>query len=206
MFQVLASKARTLGREIASRGVGPVARITADRIAVAALARVYGFPASWHPPTSARPYRCTVARLVNSVQPRVVCEVGCGLGSILTRVDAPVRVGFDIDPAVIRAAKLLRGRKIEFHEGSLGAVSLAQMDVLLLVNWIHEVSAAELERDLAPLLGRTKYLVLDAIDASNSFGYRYKHDFAFLAGKARQLAVARHPPEGRSFQLFEVSR
>lgn len=204
MFHVLGRKSRTLARQVAANGVAHVARTTLDRAFVFALSRIYGFPASWHPPTSARPYRIVVADLVNSLEPGVVCEVGCGLGSILCRINAPRRVGFDIDPAVVKAAKLLRGRRIEFHQGGLDQVSLPRMDVLMLVNWIHEVSPTDLERQLAPLLGRTRYLVLDAIDASNDFGYRHKHDFAFLDGKARKLSAARHPSEGRSFQLFEV--
>lgn len=204
MLHVLSRKGRTLARQVAANGVAHVARTTLDRALIFTLSRMYGFTASWHPPTSARPYRVVVAGLVNSLQPGVVCEVGCGLGSILSRIHAPRRVGFDIDPAVVKAAKLLRGRRIEFHEGGLAEVSLPQMDVLVLVNWIHELSPADLECHLAPLLGRTRYLVLDAIDASNDFGYRYKHDFSFLDGKARRISSARHPSEGRSFQLFEV--
>jgi hypothetical protein len=204
MLNVLSRKSRTLARQIAANGVTHVAKMTLDRALIFTLSRIYGFTASWHPPTSTRPYRIVVADLVNSLQPDVVCEVGCGLGSILSRIHAPRRLGFDIDPAVIKAAKLLRGRRIEFHQGGLAEVSLPQMDVLMLVNWIHEISPADLALQLVPLLGRTHYLVLDAIDASNDFGYRYKHDFSFLDGKARKISTVRHPSEGRSFQLFEV--
>lgn len=204
MLHVLSRKIRTLARQIAASGVAHVARTTLDRGLIFALSHIYGFPASWHTPTSARPYRIVVADLVNSVHPNVVCEIGCGLGSILTRVHAPRRMGFDIDAAVVKAAKLFRSRSIEFQQGALAEVSPPLMDVLILVNWIHDVSPADLERQLTPLLGRTRYLVLDAIDASNDFGYRYRHDFAFLDGKARKISSVRHPSEGRSFQLFEV--
>lgn len=204
MLKVLFRKITTLRREIQSKGFLRVARITADRLAVFILSKVYQFPASWHPPTSSRPYRITVAKVVNDLKPDTVCEVGCGLGSILCRVGAPARFGFDIDAGVVRAAKLLRGRKIHFAHGGLSAVSLMHIDVLILVNWIHEISPTELEKELAPLLTKTHYLVLDAIDPDNSYGYRYKHDFAFLESKARRLSVTRTPHEGRSFQLFEV--
>lgn len=197
-------KMNTARKEVRSKGLFRYSRMTLERGLVYGLSKIYDFPASWHPPTSARPYRIVVADLVNSLHPDVVCEVGCGLGSILSRIHAPRRVGFDIDPAVIKAAKLLRGRRIEFHQGGLAEVSPPRMDVLILVNWIHELSPADLNRQLDPLLGRTHYLVLDAIDASNDFGYRYKHDFSFLDGKALKLSSARHPSEGRSFQLFEV--
>ncbi len=204
MPKVLLRKTATLRREIRSKGFLRVTKITTARLAVFVLSKIYKFPASWHPPTSARPYRLMVAKVVNDLKPHTVCEVGCGLGSILCRVDANERFGFDIDPGVVRAAKLLRGRKIHFAQGGLTAVHLSHIDVLILVNWIHEISPSELERELMPLLSRTRYLLLDAIDQDNSFGYRYKHDFSFLEGKAKRLSVTRHPNEGRSFQLFEV--
>ena len=51
------------------------------------MAKKYGFH-PWHAaaPLSARPYRRTVAEMVNGVNPEVVVEVGCGLSSILSLV------------------------------------------------------------------------------------------------------------------------
>ena len=153
-----------------------------------------------------RPYRKVVAEAINALHPGVVCEIGCGLGSILSRLDAPVRIGYDISPGVIRAARLIRTRSIDFRVGSLGDVDVPSMDVLVLVNWIHEVSPGELDAALAPLLPKVRFLMLDAIDPDNAFGYRYKHDFAFLAGKAKHLSTSRDPAEGRGFRLYEVIR
>ena len=105
-----------------------------------------------------------------------------------------------------QGARFLHGRKISFECGDLTAVSQARVDVLILVNWIHEVSPEELLRLIEPLLSRTDYLVLDAIDPEESSGYRFKHDFAFLSSRAHRICVARTPNEGRSFQLFQVTR
>jgi len=124
----------------------------------------------------------------------------------LSRINSPHRYGYDIDAGVIRAARLLRSSALELHEGDLSAVALNHIDVLILVNWIHEVSPEDLENELSRLLPITRYLVLDAIDPDNTFGYRYKHDFSFLTSRVRRLSVTRHPGEGRSFQLFEVIR
>ena len=111
---------------------------------------------------------------------------------------------YDVDEGVIRAARFLHGKKITFIHGDLSVVSLKDIDVLILVNWIHDISPQLLEELVAPVLSRTHYLLLDAIDPDEPSGYSHKHDFAFLGERARCLSVTRYPEEGRSFQLFEV--
>jgi SAM-dependent methyltransferase len=188
--------------------MGPrrLAKIGFDRFRLAVLARYYGFH-PWHAasPSSRRPYRYVVAELVNSVAPQVVVEVGCGLGEILSRVRAAERYGYDIDAGVIRAARFLHGPGITFVHGDASQVAQKNIDVLILVNWIHELGPSELEGLLQPLLGRTRLLVLDAIDVDSSAGYAHKHNFEFLRDKAHQVAVMRAPDEGRGFQLFAVN-
>lgn len=186
-------------------GAARAMRIAVDRACLTLLARIFGF-AAWHAqsPTSARPYRCVVAGVVNELKPMSVVEVGCGLGAILSLVVAPDRRGFDIDEGVIRAARFLRAPSITFACGDLSMVPREPIDALILVNWIHEVSPIELERHLLPLLGQTRFLVLDAIDQDNDFGYRYKHDFAFLEGHALRRSVTRAEGEGRSYMVYEV--
>lgn len=206
MYTTLLRKYRTLQTEVRSKGFLRVAKITVDRVCVYLLSKVYDFPAAWHPPLSMRPYRCTVAGIINQLAPESVCEVGCGLGSILAQLKARELNGYDIDAGVVRAARLIRSGRIHFQQGSIVDVSLPRMDVLVLVNWIHEVSPADLAQQLLPLLPRTRFLLLDAIDPDNDFGYRYKHDFIFLAGVAERLSTTRHPGEGRSFQLFRVNQ
>ena len=58
---VIVRKFATLKREVKSKGVFRMTKIYADRLAVFTLSRIYNFPASWHPPTSLRQYRKTVA-------------------------------------------------------------------------------------------------------------------------------------------------
>jgi hypothetical protein len=205
-MQAIRRKLGTLRADIHANGYASAFRKLEDRSLVWCLSRLFGFPSAWHPPTSARPYRTLVANQINLLKPRVVCEVGCGLGSILGRVRAERRVGIDISPGVIRAARLIRSREIEFRVGSLKDVDLPAIDVLVLVNWIHEVSPEELEMRVVPLLPSVRYLLLDAIDPENPFGYRYKHDFAFLRDRAELASVAKQAEEGRSFRLFEIKR
>lgn len=193
-------------RSVRSFGFLRSVRIAVDRVCLAMLHAIYHFdPWHAHAPTSARPYRKTVADVVNGLHPRTVVEVGCGLGSILNLVKAPVRLGYDIDEGAIKAARLLFGRRILFFHGDTSSVTQPQIDVLVLVNWIHEISPEELARLLEPLLPRTTHLLLDAIDPNGPSGYRYKHDFAFLHGRARLISVSRPAGEDRTFRLFRVA-
>ena len=182
-------------------------RCCADRQWLGLLARYFKFD-PWHAsaPYSCRTYKQTVVDLVNSLSPHTVVEIGCGLGELLCRIHAPRRYGYDVDQGVIRAARFLHGSKISFIHGDAAKVEQESIDVLILVNWIHNQSPAELGGLLNPLLVKANYLVLDAIDPDGPASYRYKHDFAFLEGKAELLSVTRPLDEPRSFHLFRVSR
>jgi hypothetical protein len=203
MPYALVRKLQTFAGQARKHGLMMAARIAADRFAIWTLSKAYSFPSTWHPPTSARPYRIAIARAVNALSPLTVCEIGCGIGSILSRIKAPQRIGYDVDPGVVRAARLIRSRRIEFHCGSIADVSEPRIDVLILVNWIHEIDPDQLSKDLLPLLDRVRYVVLDAIDPGCE-GYRHHHDFCFLAGRATERRRIRVTGEQRSFVVYEV--
>jgi hypothetical protein len=188
-------------------GLHRLLRRRIDRIWLGLLARYFGFNA-WHAraPFSCRPYKQTVVDLVNGLTPRVVVEVGSGLGDLLSRIDAVERHAYDVDPGVVRAGRFLHGRRVTFVLGDATTVTQARIDVLVMVNWIHNLSPSNLEQLLLPLVARTRYLVLDAIDTDAPGSYRYKHDFAFLDGVAERLSVTRPPDEPRGFHLFRVIR
>jgi hypothetical protein len=90
---------------------------------------------------------------------------------------------------------------VRFIHGSLSAVLLKKIDVLILINWIHEISPSDLEEQLTPLLPHTKYLLLDALDSDVP---GYKHNFQFLASKVALISTNRPKDEKRSLHLFEV--
>ncbi len=183
------------------------ARIAADMAALRVLQHYYGFHA-WHAsaPMSARPYRRIVAQLANeNADPsRCVVEVGCGLGSIISRVDGLKRVGYDPDNGAIRAARLLRRRAVTFVHGTLESVAEHRIDLLILVNWIHSISPAQLDAWLTPLLPRIRQLLVDAIDPEVD-GYPFRHDFGFLHGRATEVKSVRAPDEPRRFVLYDVA-
>lgn len=204
-MEILDKVARGLQR-IRRTGWGQSLRINLDRAGLKVLQRLYRFH-PWHAdaPLSARPYRHVVAGMVNGIYPPVRCvvEVGCGLGFILFLIKAADRNGYDVDAGAVRAARFLNGRGVSFSVGNMGTIVQSQIDVLILVNWIHELSHEQLGEWLEPLLPRTRFLLVDAIDPQLT-DYRFAHDFAFLAGRAREVQVARATNEGRRFLLYEV--
>ena len=186
-------------------------RCRAARLRLNALRPLFGFD-RWHAaaPYACRPYKGVVVELANALHPAVAVELGCGLGDIISRVSAADRVGIDADARVIRAARFLhRGGRWVHGEGSC-VLSLFPgprlIDCLIMVNWIHRLSPEELARLVLPLLARTRYLILDAVDAGALQPDRHRHDFGFLAAVTRPVSTARVPGEPRTFTVFETLR
>lgn len=180
------------------------ARIAVDRLSLSLLRWKFGF-ARWHAesPLSSRPYRRGLAAIIDEFAPTCVVEVGCGLGAMLGLVHAPRRIGYDVDPGVIRAARFLRDNSIDFRVGGFDTVEQRAIDVLVAVNWTHDYPIAQLRAWLDPLLFRTRYLLLDAIDPGEP-GYAHHHDFAFLAPRAALIRSDRFGESNRQFLLFEI--
>jgi SAM-dependent methyltransferase len=185
-------------------------RCRVERMWLGALRQVFRFDA-WHAnaPYACRPYKKSVIDLANSVHPTTVVEVGCGLGDIVSRIQAENRYGLDLDARVIRAARFLHPCGIVWiacaaAELDARIVPVALIDCLIMVNWIHNLSPEELATILVPLLSRIRYLIVDAVDDNAPASYRTKHDFAFLTGKATLLSTRRVLDEPRRFLLFRT--
>ncbi len=196
--------ARRLTR-IRQTGLWTSARGTVERLVLTAMQRRYGF-APWHAasPTSIRGYRVGVAAMVAPLQLDTVVDVGCGLGAVLSRIPAPSRHGYDTDAGAIRAARVLHGRSASFSAGSFAEVAEHRIDLLLALNWMHELTAAEVEALIVPVLQRVRYLLLDKVHESSPLSYRHYHDFAFLERRAETVAVDRCGEAHRSFVLYRV--
>ena len=193
---------RTAARRM---GLLRLVRCRFDLLWLRVLQRHFEFD-PWHAlaPYACRSYKRLVVDIVNRLAPGTVVEIGAGLGELLAHIDAPRRFGYDIDPGVVRAARFLHRRGITFVHGDATQVIDAPIDVLILVNWIHNLSSNELSELLEPLMPRTTYLLLDAIDLDGPSSYRYKHTFDFLNGNADLVSITRAPDEPRSFHLFRV--
>lgn len=187
-------------------------RCRLDRLCLTGLRHLLKFDA-WHAaaPYSCRPYKKRVVELANSLRLDVAVEVGCGLGDILSRVNARQRFGFDTELAVVRAARCLHPLGTRWIHGDASAVlqctpPARNIDCLIMVNWIHNVSPEQLAACLLPLLPRVRHLILDAIDPDAPGSYRFRHDFAFLRADAERIAVVPAANERRRLVLFKVIR
>ena len=203
----IAAKIQQLGPGGSAQAIARMVRVRVDRIGLQALRLLFGFE-PWHArsPDSSRPYRKQLAKLVNDLAPTCVVEVGCGLGGILSQVKAERRHGYDRDPAVIRAARALHGRSVQFTVGGFEQVSDRNIDVLMAINWMHEFPPEQIERWILPLLPDIRYLLVDAINPGSDGGYPYFHDFHFLDQKARPTSVTASAEPNRRFILWEVIR
>jgi SAM-dependent methyltransferase len=150
-----------------------------------------------------RPYQRIAVEMINRVHPETVVEIGCGLGEIISRVNANIKFGYDQEGAVIEAAKEIRGQKVNFRLGSGDDIIKTNIDVLVAINWIHNLSPDEMEQLIASLIDRVSYFLLEAITPGEP-GYRFYHDFSFLNGRAVLVDAA---PGGigepRTLMLFK---
>ena len=129
-----------------------------------------------------RPYKKKIVETVNKLHPKVVVEIGCGLGEILSKVRAEARIGIDADRNALRAARLLNWREhITFIDGSINAASdipQSEIDCLIMINWLHKIPGREIVEEMKQLLQHKKvrYLVVDEI-LEGIDGYRFHHEF-----------------------------
>jgi SAM-dependent methyltransferase len=191
-----------------------IGKLVALRILYDGLRCVYGFH-RWHAGASyaSRTYKARTVALVESLKPETVVEIGCGLGEILARTSAKKRFGFDQDPAVIAAARVLHGRSVSFHLAALAApariaeIVAGPIDVLIMVNWPHELSIDEIDAALRRLTESTavSYLVIDAI-AEHLEGYQHHHSPADLSRLGEVASVVDGGDGIRQLYAIRIAR
>ena len=153
-----------------------------------ALQRIYRFD-PWHVSGNyySRPYKARVVALAEHDHPRTVVEIGVGLGDIIGRVRAPKRVGLDLDPKVIKAARHCVPRDVVLADANfldapsvVAALKAAKVEViecLILVNWIHMIGIEEIAETLDHIAQAIpiRRVLVDAIKAG-AVGYRHHHN------------------------------
>ena len=169
--------------------IGPL-RVFAAVIETArnkALHLIYGFD-PWHVTGNfyARPYKAKVIDLIAIVPHQSVVEIGVGLGDILGRVQAPERLGIDLDAAVLKAARWCVGSDVTLAiadfskpETLIAAIKdagLVKIDMLILVNWIHMIDWDTITATLRAVRAAVpvEHLLMDAIHPGTA-GYRFTH-------------------------------
>lgn len=150
-----------------------------DRLLRLALCRLYGID-PWHVATPAnKPYVRDVLRFLHGRAFRRAVEVGCGLGDIIRRIRATERIGLDVDPRVVAAARLylaLTGGAVRLQRYDLicGGVPTLEADLWILINWLHAHPADVVALRLRELLARSVPGTLVMLDSLSTGAHRHE--------------------------------
>ena len=115
-----------------------------------------------------RPYKKKIVDLVNTINPDIVIEIGCGIGEICGRVNPNEVYGIDLDPEAIRVANIINNgpqyivenplvNKKSFNH-FLSSLPYSKRKVFVAVNFLHALNF-----DLV------KDFVLNVINTPNSY-------------------------------------
>ncbi|MFA5746034.1 MAG: DUF2334 domain-containing protein [archaeon] len=157
----------------------------------------------WHiNPIELRPYALDCVKEVNKIISKEkltsVYEIGCGLGEILNKIKAKIRVGYDIEPEVLIAGAQ-KFKKIIFNYGSFNDIKNKNIDVLITVNFIHEIKPSILKKYYANLIkyNRIKYIAVDSVN------YKYNHNFKQILPREYKLVFKSKVFENnRTIQIY----
>ena len=174
------------------------------RLVRASLCGLYDVSA-WHIASSAnKPYVLDVIAYLEARRPLRVVEVGCGFCDILSHVPAPVRLGYDADARVVRAARLytrLKRSRVGLKRLDLMGEGVPPVgaDAWILVNWLHEFEPEPVAQRLREVFAQLEPGGVMIFDTVASPPYRYAHDAAAIVeGLPCSLqTVSREPENGR---------
>jgi SAM-dependent methyltransferase len=102
----------------------------------------------WHRmPLAAKDYAVGIIEHLNALPPRQrgrVADIGCGLGDVILNLDFEERLGFDSDPAVLKAAEIVR--RSHFKGAARFAVCSfpedrldGRFDAVIMADWLHGI-------------------------------------------------------------------
>lgn len=141
----------------------------------------------WHiNPIELRPYAQECVKEVNNIIKKEklnsAYEIGCGLGEILHNIKAPIKIGYDIDKRVLIAGSK-KYKEIKFNCGSFKDIINRNIDILITINFIHEIKTRDLKQYYRKLTkdNNIKYIVVDSVD------YKYYHNFSKIFPKNYKL-------------------
>lgn len=146
----------------------------------------------WHRmPLAAKDYAVGIIEHLNALPPERrgrVADIGCGLGDILLNLDFEERLGLDSDPAVLRAAEIVRRSHLKggaryaaftFPEDCLDGL----FDAIVMAGWLHGIPPDPSRGGIARLFsGNVRPGGCLVIDTVSKDGYPHRHDAADLLG------------------------
>ena len=120
----------------------------------------------------ARVYKNEVIKLCNKYKTNNVIEVGCGVGEILCRLDAPFKYGLDLNRDTLKLCRRLN-KKIEVIHTDImqnnvdlieimQSINKDQTILIVMVNWLHEYSEIAVTNMLNSIFSIDRKIILIA--------------------------------------------
>ncbi|MCF7928116.1 MAG: methyltransferase domain-containing protein [Spirochaetales bacterium] len=166
---------------------------------------------TWHIKSGyyCRAYKPLLVSWLNEHGPYTLAvEIGCGLGDVLSRLQADRMIGIDIDEGAIQAArKKYPNPDFLASDGNHLPYIPPKAGIVIMVNWLHNLTEERLHSLLCGLAEKqADSIVVDQLDPSVS-GYPRYHRFEELIPKAYTLHDRLSLPElkNREFLLFSRS-
>jgi len=127
---------------------------------------IWGY-SRWHcSPVNRKPYALEIIETLEemikagTIGKGYIVEVGCGRGDIIGNIRYGKRIGIDIDPHAINAAKFLHP-DMTFIKGEVDAIPIDNIDVLIMVGWLHGITPEAVHDLIQHALQKTKMFVFD---------------------------------------------
>ncbi len=137
---------------------------------------------NWHViPYELRPYAWYLVHYINNhMNIKSVAEIGCGLGDIIRNISANYKTGVDLSQEVLNCASFLdhkKSGKCKFKKGVFGKVINGipeELDLLITVNFIHNIPEDTLKISYADILKKVKVQNI-IVDGKSGKNYKYHH-------------------------------
>ncbi len=178
-----------------------------DKQKLIILQKIYQFD-KWHAsaPYNCRPYKKILVDEINKLNiDSIAVEIGGGLGDIISKIKTKKKYLVDLDNKLEKIIYILH-KNIIFINGSFNEVKNIpekNIDILILVNWIHELDKDIILNGIYKIkkIKKIKYLILDEIN-NNIQGYKYKHRFTKI-DDFETIKIIDDPEKIRKFRILK---
>ncbi len=120
----------------------------------------------------AREYKNKVIKICNSYKTNNVIEIGCGIGEIISRIQAPLKYGLDVNKDTLillkRINKNIKTIQTDIMENNddlleiILSIDKDQTILLVMVNWLHEYSESKVLKMLNQIFLIDRKIILIA--------------------------------------------
>ncbi len=119
-----------------------------------------------------RAYKSQVIKISNMYKTNYVIEVGCGIGEILSRLNAPYKYGLDINMDTLllckrinKNIKTIQSDIIKNNRQILEIINSIEKDefiLIIMVNWLHEYSENKVKNMFEKILSINRKIIVIA--------------------------------------------